>query len=107
MLQRFVPTGLAVLALVLATALCARADSKTATHKGLVVSVEANKLTMSDVDGKNLHSHMIPNAAAVTCDGKVCRLQDLKKGMHVVVTTEQQGNNNVVTLIEAMKSPAQ
>ena len=105
MAQRLIPAVLVGLTVALAAALSAQADDKTTTHKGIVVSVEGNKVTMSDVDGKNLHSHMIPAGAAVTCEGAVCRLQDVRKGMYVIVTMEKQGDKNVVTLIEATKAP--
>jgi hypothetical protein len=82
----------------------ASADDQIGTHMGIVVSVEGNKLTMSDKYGKNEHSHMVPASATITCDGKACRLQDLKKGMVVSVTIEKQGEKNAVTRIDAKQA---
>ena len=60
----------ALLSFVGAPALAA--DDKADTHEGKVVKVEAGKLTMTDKDGKNEHSHAVPNDATITCE-KWCR----------------------------------
>ncbi len=39
--------------------------------------------------------------AKITCDGKDCKLDDLKKGQTVTVTIEKQGDDTVATKIEA------
>jgi hypothetical protein len=74
------------------------------THEGKVVSVADGKLTMTDKDGKNEHSHMVPKDATITCDGKDCKLDDLTKGCWVTVTQEKKGTEMVVTKIVAKKS---
>ena len=61
-----------------------KADDKT--HSGKVVSVEGNKLTMTDAGGKE-HSHTVAADAKISCNGKVCKLADLKKGTLIRVTT--------------------
>jgi hypothetical protein len=58
---------------------------------------------MTDKDGKNQQAHIVPADANITCDGKACRLQDLKKGFAVKVTTEKKGALNVVTRIDGKK----
>lgn len=73
------------------------------THQGKVVSVSADKLVMSDKDGKNEHTHMVTAAAKVLLDGKSAKLTDLKKGDTVKVTTSPE---NVVTMIEVTRSTA-
>lgn len=64
------------------------ADDKGDSHEGLVVSAAGGKLTMTDKDGKNEHSHEVAADAKVSCDGKECKLEDLKKGTSVKVTTK-------------------
>jgi hypothetical protein len=82
------------------------ADDKPGTHEGTVVKAENGKLTMMSKDTKREHSHDIPATAKITCDGKDCKLEDLKKGYNVRVTVEKQGERNVVTRIDARKADA-
>jgi Cu/Ag efflux protein CusF len=89
MLRRaFALAALAALALAFNPALAD--DVKPGTHEGKVVKAEAGKLTMTDKDGKNEHTHTVPAAAKVTCDGKDCKVEDLKPGNSVRVTTEKK-----------------
>jgi hypothetical protein len=90
----------AVFAFACATA---SADDKPGTHEGTVVKAENGKLTMTGKDDKREHSHDVPATAKVTCDGKECKLEDLKKGYTVKVTIEKKDNRNVVTKIDAKK----
>jgi flagellar hook assembly protein FlgD len=70
------------------------------THSGVVVSVSDGKLTMADKDGKNEHAHSVAKDAKITCDGKECKLDDLKKGETVTVTTKD-GDPTVAVKIDA------
>lgn len=81
----------------------AEEEAPAGTHEGKVVKVEGTKLTMSDKDGKK-HTHTIPADAKVSCDGKECKLTDLKEGQPVKVTAEKQGDKNVITKIDAKKA---
>jgi hypothetical protein len=85
----------------------ATGEDQLGTHAGIVVRVEGSKITLADKGGKNEHSHTVPASATVTCDGKPCRLQDLKKGMPVSITVERQGDKAVVTRVDAKKEPEQ
>ena len=78
-------------------------DDKPGTHEGKVVKVEAGKLTMTDKDGKNEHTHAVPADAKITFDGKEAKLEELKAGSKVKVTTEKKGDKVVVTKIEGSK----
>lgn len=103
MLRRtFVLAAVAVLALALNPLLAD--DAKPGTHEGKVVKAEAGKLTMTDKDGKNEHTHTIPAGAKVTCDGKECKVEDLKPGSSVKVTTEKKEDKVVVVSVEAKKA---
>ncbi len=84
--------ALAVAAFV-GTAVAADKPADSNTHTGVVVSVADGKLTMTDKDGKNEHSHTVAKDAKITCDGKDCKLDDLKKGQTVTVTVEKQGDD--------------
>lgn len=74
------------------------------SHVGKVVSVDSGKLVMTDKDGKNEHSHQVPNDATITLDGKTCKLDDLTKDVWVTVTTEKRGDTMVVTKVEGSKT---
>jgi len=70
--------------------------SEKNTHEGKVVSVKEGKLTM-EAKGKE-HSHDVAKNAKVTCDGKECKLTDLKSGVRIRVTVDDE---NRATRIEA------
>ncbi|HEY1192430.1 MAG TPA: hypothetical protein VGE74_32705 [Gemmata sp.] len=79
-------------------------DPKPGTHEGKVVKAEAGKLIMTDKDGKNQQTHTVPASAQVLCDGKECKLADLKPGCSVKVTTEKKEDKVVVVSVEAKKA---
>ena len=105
MLYRAFPIACAALALtlVLAGQSVTAGDKdkgvKDTTHEGKVVSVKEGKLTMES-KGKE-HTHDVPATAKITCDGKACKLTDLKGGEFVRVTTDDA---NRATVIEARRS---
>lgn len=76
-------------------------EEKAGTHEGKVVKAEAGKLTMTDKEGKKEHTHAVPADAKVTVDGKEAKLEDLKAGTAVKVTTESKDKKVVVTKVEA------
>jgi flagellar hook-associated protein FlgK len=67
-------------------------------HDGTVVAVGADKLTMTDKDGKE-HSHKLAANVKVTCDGKDSTAANLKAGMKIRVTTDSA---DAATKIEAI-----
>lgn len=74
------------------------------THSGVVVSAGEGKLTMSDKDGKNEHTHDVAATAKVSCDGKECKLEDLKKGASVKVTTKDKKAIKIEASIKKAKN---
>ncbi|MDY3555363.1 hypothetical protein R5W24_004506 [Gemmata sp. JC717] len=94
----------AVAALVFAFNTARAEDAKPGTHEGKVVKAEAGKLTMTDKDGKHEHTHTIPASAKVTCDGKECKVEDLKPGSSVKVVTEKKEDKVMVVRVEAKKA---
>ena len=97
---RTLPLFVAALALVLLAYAPARAEDGD-THEGTVVKAADGKLTMTDKDSKE-HSHAITEEAKISCDGKQCKLEDLKEGTKVKVTTRKDGEKTVVTKIEGI-----
>jgi hypothetical protein len=93
--------GMAVLAvaLFLCIPMVATAADED-THEGKIVSAGKDKLVMTGKDGKTEHTHTVAPDASITCDGKACKLDDLKAGFHVKVTTKK-GDKTVATKIEA------
>src|SRR6266566_2724965 len=79
-------------------------EAREGTHEGKVVKVDGVKLTMSDKEGKDKHTHAVPADAKITCDGKDCKLADLKEGFFLKVTAEKKGDKSVITKIEARKT---
>src|SRR5262245_27626758 len=99
MLYRTLSSVLAVLALVCFVSQAAVAQKdKQNTHSGVVVKVSDGKLTMSDKDGKNQHMHKVSPAAKITCDGKDCKLSDLKEGYQVTVTYENDADKTATKI---------
>lgn len=70
-------------------------------HEGLIVSAGDGKLTMTDKDGKNEHTHTVAEDAKITRAGKDIRLADLKKGDAVMVTTAKKAGKEMAVKIEA------
>jgi hypothetical protein len=95
MLYRVLGFACAMLALALLVNGTAIAGEKN-THDGTVVSVKGDKLTMES-KGKE-HTHDVALNAKIQCDGKECKLTDLKSGTRIRVTTD---DTNRATRIEA------
>jgi hypothetical protein len=71
------------------------------SHQGKVVETSADKLTMTDMAGKNQHTHDVSAGTPVSRDGKTATLTDLKAGDTVTVTLEKTGDKPTVTKVEA------
>lgn len=67
---------------------------------GTVVSVSAEKLTMTNKEGKE-HDHALAANVKVTCDGKACAVADLKAGMRIRVTADHT-SHKTASRIEAL-----
>jgi len=72
--------------------------------EGKVVSVNGDKLTMTNKEGKE-HSHTLAANVKMTCDGKTCTAADLKAGMRIRVTTDTADRHAAVR-IEALDKDA-
>jgi hypothetical protein len=102
MLYRAVSVCLVGLALaVFVQAQQAAQATKANTHDGTVVSASATKLVMKAKDTGKEMTHTLAPGAKITCDGKACKLIDLRAGQQVRVTTEAT-NPTVATRIEAL-----
>jgi GH24 family phage-related lysozyme (muramidase) len=73
----------------------------SSSHDGKAVSITGDKLVMTNMDGAQEHTYTLAADIKVTCDGKVCKVVDLKPGMRVRVTTEI-AEPNAATRIEAL-----
>jgi|SRR5712691_734903 len=74
------------------------------SRKGKVVEAGAGKLTMTDMEGKNQHTHAVAVDATITCGGKKCGLEDLQAGATITVTLEKSSDQTVVTMIREGKA---
>ena len=101
MLQRVLSVCFVILALAMGASVPTWAADM---HQGKVVKVGAGKLTMTDMAGKNQHSHEVATDAAITCEGKTCGLSDVKVGDMVTVTTDTKDGKTMATKIEASKA---
>ena len=90
-----------VVVFALAALVCGNAVAADKTHEGTVVSAAAGKLVMVDKDGKNEHTHMVGATTKVTLDGKAAKLEDLKKGDTVKVTTDEGGKVSAIAATRA------
>jgi len=94
----FLVAGTAVVA---AEALREKSDSKVT---GVVASIGDGKITVT-VDGKD-QVLAVAKDADVSCDGKACKLEDLKKGASVVVTLKKSADSTFAAKIEAKSAAA-
>jgi hypothetical protein len=81
----------------------AAAADKDDTHEGVVVKAADDKLIIADKDMKET-TFDIGKGAQITCDGKACKLEDLKKGVKVKVklaSGPQVGAKKQVVRIDA------
>jgi hypothetical protein len=90
-----------VVVFALAALVCGTAVAADKTHEGTVVSAVGGKLAMVDKDGKNEHTHTIGATAKISLDGKAAKLEDLKKGDAVKVTTDEGGKVTTVAATRA------
>jgi hypothetical protein len=69
----------------------ARAEEKAEQdrHEGKIVKIAGNKVTMSDKEGKNEQTHTLAPDGKVFLDGKEVKLEDLRPGTKVIVTTKK------------------
>jgi hypothetical protein len=102
MLHRAIPILLFAMALVFVGTTPVLGDNVKA-HEGIVVSASGGKLTMTDKDGKNEHTHVVPADAKISLDGKPSKLEDLQKGFFVKVIMMKKDNKEQLTLIKAKK----
>jgi len=79
------------------------ADKEEKVHSGIVLSVTADTLAMTDPDGKNEHSHKVDAGAAITIDDKPAKLPDLAKGDKVKVAIGQDGKVTRITATRTKK----
>jgi len=78
-------------------------DEKPNIHEGKVVKAAEGKLVMTDKDGKNEHSHFVAKDAKITADGKPVKLEDLKPGQIIRVTTKKVDDKVLAVVIEDKK----
>jgi len=89
--------ALAVALFVGSAALAADPQANPQTHEGTVLSAANGKLVMKGQDGKE-HTHNVAANATITCDGKACKLADLKVGERVRVTMAANDANTIAQL---------
>jgi hypothetical protein len=101
MMYRSIRFAVAVLAF--AMFLCvSQSFAQDKTHEGKIVKAADGKLTMTDMDGTNKHTHSVMDDATITFEGKDVKLAELKEGYLIKVTTKiDENNKSWVTKIEA------
>jgi len=97
MLRRVLTLVLA-LAVVLAFTPAIMAEAEKTTD-GTVVKTAEDKLTIEDKDKKE-HTCDVAADAKITCNGKECKLADLKKGTKVKVTVANKKATKIVATTE-------
>ena len=84
-----------------ARALADSAGDKAQGPEGKIVSVTGDKLVMKGKDGKE-HTYTLAPDAKISCEGKVCKIEDLKPGMRISLTTHKE-DLKVVTKVNVTK----
>ena len=100
--NRFYVLLLAAAALALIPASLAVAEEAN-THEGMVVSAGAGRLAITGLDGKE-HSYEIGDMVKITVNGHMGKLDDLKTGIRIRVTTDKAGHALNVATVDAIKS---
>jgi hypothetical protein len=111
MSYRMLPLVLAVLALAVFVAAPVLADdTKANTHTGTLVSATGNQIVMKAGTGTEAkeHKHAVAANARIMCDGKECKLADLKPGQKIRVTVQKDTTTgkDQVTKLEALDKQA-
>jgi hypothetical protein len=71
------------------------------TYDGKLVTLAGDKLEMAADDGQ-IHRRTLAANIKITCDGKDCKAENLKKGMRLRVTIERVATPPLTTRIEAL-----
>jgi len=86
MTKRVLSLAAALAVVLFVSAAFARAEKAAdSTVVGTVSIAGDGKITITDKDGKD-HALTVAKTATIQCDGKDCKLEDLKKGTAVTVT---------------------
>jgi hypothetical protein len=78
-----------------------QAQERGDTHEGTVVSAVGNKLIMREKGQAQEHTHMLAPNAKVSIDGRDAKLEDLKPGLRIRVTTKK-GDKTTALKVEAL-----
>jgi hypothetical protein len=100
MLLRLTPLFFVAFGLMAPAVWAEEKADKANTHEGKILKIAGNKLTMVDKEGKNEHIHTLAPDAKVMCDNKECKIEDLKAGLRVRVTTKP-GDVGTAVKVEA------
>jgi hypothetical protein len=100
LMYRVLPILLAVFAILLLASAPAVLAADDNTLEGKVVKAADGKLTVTGKDDKE-HTLTVAEDAKITCDGKECKLADLKKDIKVTLTTKKDGDKISIVKIEA------
>ena len=73
-------------------------------HDGKVVSITGNELVMTNEQGKEEQTRTLTSDVKITCDGKVCKVSDLKPGMRIRVTSQSDDSNNAIRIEALVKN---
>jgi hypothetical protein len=101
MMQRTLSLALAAM-FVLAVGVVVAADKDAKSDSKVVGTITVagdGKITVTDKDGKD-HAMTVAKDAKISCDGKDCKLEDLKKGATVTVGLNPD-HKDVAASIEA------
>jgi hypothetical protein len=106
MSYRVLPLVLVALALAVFVAAPALAQDKGNTHEGTLVSATGNQIVMKgakDAAAKE-YTHTLAANARIMCDGKECKVADLKAGQKIRVTLgkDTTSGKEQVTKLEAL-----
>ena len=73
-------------------------------HDGKVVSVTGNQLVMMGAQGKEEQTCTLTPDVKITCDGKVCKASELKPGMRIRVTSQEDDPHAAIQIEALLKN---
>ncbi len=94
-------SALAVALLVTLSTKASESKKDENTHEGTVVRVSDNKLVMKLTGEEDEHTHVLADDGRVTLDGRKCKLEDLKPGQKIRITTKKD-DKSIAIKIEAL-----
>lgn len=96
------PAAIALVLMMVSQALALSSAPDTSTKEGKIVSVGAGKLVLAEMAGKE-STLTVSDSCVVMINGKMSKIEDLKKGTPVRVKTNTNGDVTMISTVDGPK----